>query len=58
MITRQDGRTITFAYDANSRVQTITDWANRVTTLGYDGSGNLTSVTAPDPDGAGGVSTV
>jgi RHS repeat-associated protein len=45
-------RTITFSY-TSGRLSTITDFASRATTLGYDGSGRLTSVTLPDPDGGG-----
>ena len=46
------GRTTTFAY-SGGRLQTITDFAGRVTTLTYDAAGRLTTVTRPDSDGSG-----
>ena len=50
------GHTTTFAY-TSGRLNTITDFASRVTTMGYDGSARLTSVTEPDPDGGGELSS-
>ena len=47
-----DGRTMTYAY-SGGRVSQITDFAGLTYTLGYDGSGRLTSITQPDPDGEG-----
>jgi YD repeat-containing protein len=46
------GRTTTFAY-SDGRLQTITDFAGRVTAMTYDAAGRLTTVTRPDPDGSG-----
>ena len=46
------GLTTKFGY-TGSRITSITDIAGRDTILGYDGSGRLTSITSPDPDGAG-----
>jgi RHS repeat-associated protein len=51
-ITDAANRTTTFSY-TSGRLSSITDFASRATTLGYDGSGRLTSVTLPDPDGGG-----
>jgi len=47
------GRVTTFAY-SSGLLSTITDFASRVTTVTHDGSGRITKVTLPDPDGAGG----
>ena len=46
------GRVTKYGYH-NGRVQTITDHAERVTTLAHDSDGNLVSITSPDPDGDG-----
>ncbi|MBI3464737.1 MAG: hypothetical protein HY000_17025 [Planctomycetes bacterium] len=51
-ITDPFGRTVTFAY-SGGRLTTVTDYASRVTPLGYDGSNRLSTVTRPDPDGLG-----
>jgi YD repeat-containing protein len=42
------GRSLTFGYDANSRVIKMTDPAVAVYRFGYDGAGNLRSITFPD----------
>jgi len=48
-------RTTTYTY-SGGKVSQITDIAGRTTTLAYDGSGRLTSITQPDPDGGGELS--
>jgi YD repeat-containing protein len=40
-------REIEFAYNAQGRIASITDWIDRTWTYGYDGFGNLTTVTSP-----------
>nr|MBA3311784.1 cadherin-like domain-containing protein [Planctomycetaceae bacterium] len=55
-ITDPFGRTIAFTY-TSGRVSSVTDFAGRSATLGRDGSGRLTSVTLPDPDGAGALTS-
>ncbi|APZ94505.1 RHS repeat-associated core domain-containing protein [Fuerstiella marisgermanici] len=51
-ITDHYGRETTFAY-TSGLLSSITDFASRVTTIGHDAYGRLTSITRPDPDGAG-----
>jgi RHS repeat-associated protein len=51
-ITDPWGRVTTFAY-TSGLLATVTDHANQVTTVAQDGPGRITSITAPDPDGAG-----
>jgi len=47
----------TYVYDNAGRNTSVTDARGRVTTLAYDSRNRLTTVTAPDPDGAGGASS-
>lgn len=42
------GRTLTFTYDGNSRLRTVTASGGDVATYGYDGSGRLSTVTRSD----------
>jgi YD repeat-containing protein len=51
-ITDPFSRNTAFSY-TSGRLTGVTDFASRSATLAYDGSGRLTSVTRPDPDGAG-----
>lgn len=52
-----NGKSSYVSYDAAGRVLTRTDELNHVTTNAYDGAGRLTSVTSPDPDGAGSLTS-
>jgi RHS repeat-associated protein len=47
------GRTTTIALDASGRADMVTDLAGRVWDVTVSGSGDLTSLVEPDPDGAG-----
>jgi len=47
------GHTTTYTYDAVGRPLTTTDANGNETTYAYDGKGHMSSVTGPDPDGAG-----
>ncbi len=48
----KDGNTISFAYDGNGRLASITDTQSRVTTFGYNYAGNSSLVTLiTDPAG-------
>ncbi|MFN8222177.1 MAG: LamG-like jellyroll fold domain-containing protein [Gaiellales bacterium] len=50
----QDGVQVAgYTYDGQGRVATSTDGNGKTTTYSYDANGNVASVTAPDPDGAG-----
>ena len=51
-ITGPFGRITSFVF-TNGLLSSVTDLDARVTSLSHDGSGRLTSITAPDPDGAG-----
>ena len=51
-ITDATGRAITLGY-TNSKLTSVTDPLNRQWTIGYDGSGNLTSIAWPVVNGAG-----
>ncbi len=51
-ITDPYGRSTTLSY-TSGRLTSVTDAAGRTGTLAYDASGRLTSITQPDPDGAG-----
>ena len=48
-IDNPNGQTTSFTY-TGSLVTTITDFDSRETTLGYNGSSQLTSITEPDPN--------
>ena len=50
------GRVTTFAY-SGGLLATVTDNASRVTTIGHDSQGRITTVTRPDPDGAGSLTS-
>jgi len=39
---------VSYAYDSNNRLTTVTDWANRVTSFTYDLAGRVTSITRPN----------
>jgi YD repeat-containing protein len=41
------GGTVEYAYDAAGRLDTITDWADRVTSYDYDDASRPTSITRP-----------
>ena len=51
------GRSDSWAYDANGNMTTSTDGAGYVTTLAYNSRGLPTSITKPDPDGAGALTS-
>jgi RHS repeat-associated protein len=51
-ITDHVGRVTSFNY-TGSRISSIVEFDGEVTTLTHDGTGQLLSVTQPDPDGAG-----
>jgi RHS repeat-associated protein len=51
-ITDPFSRDTTLTY-TSGRLTSVTDFAGRVATLTYDGSGRMTKITQPDPDGAG-----
>ncbi len=51
-ITDSFSRVTTLTY-TSGRLTSISDPASRTATLAYDGSGRLTSITQPDPDGTG-----
>ncbi|QNH23137.1 RHS repeat protein [Xanthomonas sp. GW] len=47
-VTDAGGRSLSFAYDSNSRLSTVTLPDGGMLTYGYDATGNLTSVQYPD----------
>ncbi|MDA1049218.1 MAG: hypothetical protein O3C40_01890, partial [Planctomycetota bacterium] len=51
-ITDPFSRDTTFTY-TSGQLTSVSDFASRTATLTYDGSGRLTKITQPDPDGAG-----
>lgn len=51
-ITDKVNRDTTFTY-TSGQLTSISDFDSRSATLTYDGSGRLTKITQPDPDGAG-----
>ena len=55
-ITDPFSRDTTLTY-TSGRLTSIADFASRTATLAYDGSGRLTSITQPDPDGAGALTS-
>jgi RHS repeat-associated protein len=52
MVTDAAGHTVTFAYNASNLLSSLSTPEGRTVTYGY-ATGRLTSVTWPDPDGAG-----
>ena len=40
--------TVSYTYDSNGNVLTVTDWANRVTSYAYDENNRVVGVTKPD----------
>ena len=42
------GRTLSYVYDINKRITTLTDPGNGTYAFGYDSAGNLASITFPD----------
>ncbi len=42
------GQTVTYAYDAASRLVSVTDWASRTTTYAYDAAGRPTAMAYPN----------
>ena len=55
-MTDPNSHATSYSYDADGHKLTTTDALGNVTTAAYDHDGRLTSVTAPDPDGAGPLS--
>ena len=51
-ITDPFSRDTTFSY-TSGQLTSVTDFAGRTATLAYDANGRLSSITQPDPDGAG-----
>lgn len=56
-IENPDASTVTFAYDSVERLSSQTDELNRTTSLTYDNLDRLLSVTLPDPDGSGSLTS-
>jgi RHS repeat-associated protein len=54
-VTDSMGHNTTYGYDSRARRTTVTDNAGNVTTTAYNDKDQVTSVTTPDPDGAGAV---
>jgi RHS repeat-associated protein len=51
------GRTQSWAYDVNGNMTSSTDGGGFVTTVAYNSRGLPTSITKPDPDGAGALTS-
>ena len=47
-MTYPDGKTVTYTYNENNQLLTVTDWNNRVTTYTYNENGKLQTTTRPD----------
>jgi len=48
ILTYPDNKQVQYGYDANNRLETVTDWANRVTRYSYDENGRLTETQRPN----------
>ena len=47
-LTYPDGKVVTYKYDQNNRLTTVTDWAGRITTYTYDDNGRLMTTAFPN----------
>jgi YD repeat-containing protein len=47
-LTYPDGKVVTYKYDQNNRLTTVTDWAGRITTYSYDDNGRLVTTAFPN----------
>jgi YD repeat-containing protein len=47
-LTYPDGKQVSYTYDQNNRLTTVTDWASRQTSYAYDNNGGLVQTLYPD----------
>ena len=47
-MTLTTGKTVTYSYDANDQLTSVTDWAGGTTTFTYDAAGRLTTIARPN----------